>query len=203
MNAGALTSLQLDALGEVGNIGAGHAATALSQLVDKPIGLDAPVVEVVDLEDVVSIFGGAERFVGAVYSRLMGDISGGILFMTGQDTALALVDLMHSRDIGTTKSIGHDEQALFKHVASILISAYLAAIARMAGIDVLPSSPALSFDMAGALLQTVVAEVDMKAEKALFVRASFLDEGAAVEAALFFVPNPESLAVILGRLGMA
>ncbi len=203
MRLDSLTPLQLDALREVGGIGAGHAATALSQLVDRPIALEVPRLEILDLADVPNVFGGAERLVGAVYARLLGDLSGGVLFMADRQAALALVDLMRGHDVGSAKAMGHDEEALFRHVASILISAYLAAIARMADVDVLPSSPAMAFDMAGALLQAVVAEVGMEAPQAVLVRTAFVDEVRSVEAALFFVPNPESLVVILGRLGIA
>lgn len=202
MNIGTLTELQLDALREVGNIGAGHAATALSQMVDRPIALTVPELEVVDLQDLVGVFGGPQRLVTAVYARLLGDISGGVLFMAERSTALKLVDMLHGDPVDTCKSLLHDEEALLKHVASLIISAYLAAVARMAGINVLPSNPALAFDMAGALLEAIAVEIGMHAEKAFFVRTSFVDEDESVDAALFFLPDPQSLAVILGRIGM-
>ncbi len=198
-----LSDMQLDALREVGNIGAGHAATALSQLVDKPIDLTYPELEIVPIGDVPKVFGGPEQLVGAIYLRLLGDISGGILFMMPRDSALALIDLMHSRSTGTSKSFGHDEEALVTHVASILASAYIAAIARMADLNILPSTPSFVLDMAGAILEVAITEVGMTADSALFVRTSFADESTSVDAGLFFLPDPESLKVILGRLGMA
>lgn len=197
-----LTEMQLDALREVGGIGAGHAATALSQLVDRPVRLEVPRIEVLALSEVPHVFGGPEALVGAVYARMLGDVDGGILFMVRRDAALALVDLMHGHEVGTAKSMGHDEEALLKHIASILIAAYLAAIARMADIDVLPSGSEMAFDMAGALLEAVVLEVGMEAPEAMLVRTAFVDEGRSVEAALFFVPDPDSLTVLLGRLGL-
>jgi chemotaxis protein CheC len=198
----ALTPLQLDALREVGGIGAGHAATALSQLTDRPISLAVPSIEVVELAAVPHVLGGAERLVGAVYSRMLGDITGGILFVAEREAVLALFDLMHGHELGTSRSIGRDEEVLLRHTATILISSYLAAIARLADLDVLPSDAAVAFDMAGALIEAVVAEVAAVAETAVLVRTSFIDESSTVEAGLFFVPNPESLEVLLGRLGV-
>jgi chemotaxis protein CheC len=195
--------MQLDALREVGSIGAGHAATALSQLVDKPIGLTYPQLEIVPIGDVPRVFGGPEQLVGATYLRLLGDISGGILFMTSRDSALALVDLMHSRPAGTTKSFGHDEEALVTHVASILASSYAAAIARLTDMNILPSTPSFVLDMAGAILEVAVTEVGMTAMSALLVRTRFADEETAVDAGLFFLPDPDSLQAVLGRLGLA
>ncbi len=197
-----LTELQLDALRELGGIGSGHAATALSQLVNRPIRLEVPRIEVLKLSEVPRAFGGPEALVGAVYARMLGDISGGILFMARRDAVLALVDLMRGHEVGRTKSMGHEEEALLKHVSTILVAAYLAAVARMADLDALPSGPVLAFDMAGALLEAVVLEVGVEAAEAMLLWTSFVDEDKCVEAGLFFVPNPDSLAVILGRLGV-
>jgi len=197
-----LSDLQVDALREIGNIGAGHAATALSQLMGNPVGLRYPELDIVPFGRVPHVLGGPERLVGAVYSRLLGDIDGGILFMAQRDSSLALCDLMHSRPLGTTKSFGHDEEALITHVASIISAAYLAAIARLAELNVLPSSPSFVLDMSGAILEVATTDVGMKAQSALLVRTSFYTEDASVDAVLLFLPDPDSLDVILGRLGV-
>ena len=39
-----LTAMQLDALREIGNVGAGNAATALSQILNRKIGMTVPTV---------------------------------------------------------------------------------------------------------------------------------------------------------------
>jgi chemotaxis protein CheC len=203
MRAEHLSELQLDALREVGNIGAGHAATALSQLTGSGVSVSNPTIDIVPFSEVPLLMGGPERLVAAVYSRMFGDVAGGILFMMDRDSSLGLIDLMHSRPAGTTKSFGHDEERLVTHVASILTSAYLAAIARMADINLMPSGPAFALDMAGAILQVAVIDTDTLADSALLVRASFSDEETSVDAMLFFLPDPRSLEVFLGRLGVA
>jgi len=203
MRPQALTELQLDALREVGSIGAGHAATALSQLVDRPVGLQVPTIEVIDLIDVPYVFGGPAEVVCAVYARLLGDIGGGILFLATEEAALSLVDLLRGHETGTTRLLDVDEEDMLLRVTSILIAAYLAAFARLADLDVVSAAPVLAFDMAGAILAAVATEVDVRAEQALFVSTAFLNENKSVDAALFFLPDPDSLATILGRLGMA
>jgi chemotaxis protein CheC len=198
-----LSELQLDALREVGSIGAGHAATALSQLLDRPLELEAPRIEVVSLTDISTLYGGPERLVAVVYCGILGDVGGAVLFVASDRTARSLVDLMHGRPLESTTELGVDGEKVFRHAASILISAYLAAIARMADLEVLPSHPAFGFDMAGALLEDAIVDVGGGAAEALLVRTSFIDEGQAIEAGLFFIPDPGSLDVILGKLGLA
>jgi len=198
-----LSPIQSDALREIGSIGAGHAATALSQLVDKQVELTSPELAIIPFGEVPEVFGGPEQLVGAVYSRLLGDIAGGILFMAPRDSSLALMDQMHSRPIGTSKSFGHDEEALFTHVASILGASFIAAVARMTDLNVLPSTPSFVLDMAGAILEVATIDVGMKATSALMIRTSFWEKETTIDVALFFLPDPDSLETILGRLGIA
>ncbi|TDB36994.1 MAG: chemotaxis protein CheC [Actinobacteria bacterium] len=197
-----LSPLQIDALRELGSVGAGHAATALSQLLDHAVDITVPEVKLVPVSDVPMVFGGPETLVGAVYTRLLGDVSGGMLFIAPRGAMLALVDLLRSRPPGSTKSMNADEEALATHTASILIAAYLAAISRMADLSLLPSPPAFAFDMMGAILEVATMDIGMKADTAILVLTSFVDERAVVDAALFYLPDPDSLEVILGRLGI-
>jgi chemotaxis protein CheC len=197
-----LTELQRDALQETGSIGAGHAATALSQLVGHGIQIGVPTLEIVEIGAVPRVFGGPETLVGAVYMRLLGDIAGTMLFVAPRAPSLALIDLLRSRPVGTAKSFGTDEEALVTHVAQILVSAYLAAVGRLADLSILPSKPSFALDMVGAILEAVTTEAGMRADAALMQSARFFDEETSVDACLFFVPDPESLEVLLGRLGV-
>lgn len=204
MNVSTLSEMQLDALRETGSIGAGHAATALSQLVGRAIDIDVPTLEVISVADVPSVFGGAETLVAAIYTRLLGDLSGGMLFVAPRDASLALVDLLRSRETGTARSLGSEEQALVSHAAQILISSYLAAVARLADLSILPAKPAFALDMAGAILEGATAEIGVKAEAAVLQRTRFhAEDDTAVDAYLFFMPDPDGLEVLLGRLGVA
>jgi chemotaxis protein CheC len=197
-----LTDLQMDALREVGSIGAGHAATALSQLVDHRIDLEVPQLEMLPIGSVPDVFGGPETLVGAVYDRMLGDLGGGLLFVAPRDSSLALVDLMRNRPVGTAKSFGTEEEATITHVASILASSYIASIARLADLNILPARPSFALDMAGAILQVVTAETGMRAENALLLRTRFFNDETTVDAYMFFLPDPDSLDVLLGRLGV-
>lgn len=203
MRMDTLTDMQVDALREVGSIGAGHAATALSQLVGHAIFIDVPTLDVVDIGDVPELFGGPEALVAGVHVRLLGDLGGSMLFMAERASALALVDLMRSRKVGTARTFGADEEALVSHVASILMSAYLAAIGRLADISLLPARASSALDMAGALMEAVTSSVALHADVALLLRTRFHDAETSVDAYLFFLPDPDALEVLLGRLGVA
>lgn len=198
-----LTDLQLDAVRELGSVGAGHAATALSQILGHRVDISVPEVRLVPVSEVPMVFGGPESLVGAVFCRLLGDVEGGMLFIAPRDALLSLVDMLRNRPLGSSKSFGAEEEALTTHAASLLISAYLAAMARMADLNLLPSVPAFAFDMMGAVLEVATAEIGMKVDTAVLVLARFTEEHAAVDAALFYLPDPDSVDVVLGKLGVA
>jgi len=199
----ALTDMQVDALRETGSIGAGHAATALSQLVGHPVSIDVPTLEVLHVGEVPDLFGGPEALVAGVRVRLLGDIGGSMLFMAERSSALALVDLMHARPVGTSRSFSADEEALVSHVASILMSAYIAAVGRLADISMLPARASSTLDMAGAIMQAVTSDAVMRADVALLLKTRFRNAETSVDAYLFFLPDPDGLGVLLGRLGVA
>jgi len=208
MRPDALTDMQVDALTEVGSIGAGHAATALSQLVDHRIDLEVPYLEVLSISDIPTIFGGPETLAAGVFSRLLGDLEGSILFVVSRASAITLVDMLHNRVPGETRTLGHEDEEMVAHAASIVASSYLAAIARMAGLTILPTAPSFALDMVGGILQAVAIEVGMMGQDAIVLRTEFRsDEGHVnpniVDAYLFFLPTPESLEILLGRLGMS
>jgi chemotaxis protein CheC len=133
---------------------------------------------------------------------MLGDLGGGLLFVAPRDSSLALVDLMRNRPVGTAKAFGTEEEATITHVASILASSYIASIARLADLNILPARPSFALDMAGAILQVVTAEIGMKAENALLLRTRFFNDETSVDAYMFFLPDPDSLDVLLGRLGV-
>ena len=100
-----LTDYQRDALKELGNIGAGSAATALSQLLGKDVGLDIPKVSIVDVTKIAEVTGRKETIVAAVYLRIFGEIKARALIVFPQDRVLFLIDLLMKR-----KSILHVNQ---------------------------------------------------------------------------------------------
>src|SRR5512143_206077 len=120
-----LHALQRDALREVANIGAGHAATALSQLTNRRIMISVPEVNIVKLEEVPEILGRADDVVAAVLMHMMGDLTGRTLVLFPEESARTLCDILLRRPLGTTTGFEAMEQSGLKEVGNILSSAYM------------------------------------------------------------------------------
>src|SRR5512144_3370833 len=92
-----LKAIQLDALREVANIGAGHAATALSQMVGETIMISVPTINVSRLEDLPPQVAAPDEPVAAVLMHMLGDLTGRTLLVFPRRTAIRLAELLLQR----------------------------------------------------------------------------------------------------------
>jgi chemotaxis protein CheC len=168
-----LKALQLDALREVANIGAGHAATALSQLTKRTIMISVPEIAVTRIEDVPDLMGDADAAVAAVLMHMLGDLTGRTLLMLSADDARVLCDLLNKRKLGTTEQFDELEQSSIKEAANILGGAYMNALADFMGMMLLPSVPSLVIDLAGAVLTTAYLNFGHDRDFVLCVQTDF------------------------------
>ena len=79
--------MHLDVLKEVGNIGAAHAATSLSQLLNRKIDMYVPNVKLVSFDEMFDLAGGAETIVAGIFLRIEGDLSGSMFFVLPVESA--------------------------------------------------------------------------------------------------------------------
>lgn len=204
MNFRGLTEGQIDALQEISNIGMGHAATALSQLLDESLLIRVPEVRVTEVSRVPAFLGGAEKLVAGVTLQVLGDVRGTILLVFPEDSARELVQ----RLTGTGQAemaFNEFSASTLKEVGNILASAYLNALGSLLHLTLIPSVPMLAHDMAGAVADGVLIDLSKKGDLALVMEADFLDRSdvsSALGGHFFLLPDPESLKIILDALGM-
>ena len=197
-----LTALQLDALREIGNVGAGNAATALSQILNRKIEMTVPQVSILPLDDVPDVVGGAEALVAGVYLRVFGPAPGSILFLLPKDSAFYLVDMLMNRPHGTTSVLSALDESALMEIGNILAGAYLNALSFFTKLTLLPSIPALALDMAGALLSIVLIQLGQVGDYALVIETEFTTETEGVKGHFFLIPDPGSLGTILTAIGV-
>jgi chemotaxis protein CheC len=199
-----LSEFEKDALREVGSIGAGHAATALSQLIDQKVLIKVPHLEIISLLKLPrKIVRTPESLIAAVYVRVLGDISGTALFVTSRQNALRIVALLKGHKKTTQLTLSDPERELLKQAGGIMIASYLNALARFTDLLVLPSQPSFAYDMAGAILEAVTLELGLEAKVAIVLDTDFKGEESKVGARLVFLPSPISLALILQKIGVS
>lgn len=197
-----LSPIQLDALREIGNVGAGNSATALSQIINKRIDMNVPKVALVPIETVPDLVGGPDTIVVGVFLRVYGRAPGNILFLLPQKSAFYLVDTLMGRPHGTTKKLDFMDESALMEIGNILSGAYLNAFFNFTHISMLPSIPALAMDMAGAILNVILVQLGQMGDQALVIETEFLAEDDGINGHFFLVPDPGSLAILIKGVGV-
>ncbi|MBR1728320.1 MAG: chemotaxis protein CheC [Selenomonadaceae bacterium] len=197
-----LSPIQLDALREIGNVGAGNSATALSQIINKRIDMNVPKVALVPIETVPDLVGGPDTIVVGVFLRVYGKAPGNILFLLPQKSAFYLVDTLMGREHGTTKRLDFMDESALMEIGNILSGAYLNAFFNFTHISMLPSIPALAMDMAGAILNVILVQLGQMGDQALVIETEFLAEDDGINGHFFLVPDPGSLAILIKGVGV-
>lgn len=196
-----LGEVQLDVLKEVGNIGAGNAATALSKLISKEIDMLVPQVKIVGLDEVADFVGGAETVVVGVYLRITGDVPGNMFFVMNIESAKGLVKQMMSVDL-VKDSFSDMELSALGEIGNILIGSYLSSLADFTNLNMQPTVPALAIDMAGAILSVGLIQMGKLGDFALAIDTVFMEDKEQVQGHFFFLPDPDSLKKVFSALGV-
>ena len=197
-----LKALQLDALKEVANIGAGHAATALSQMTGSKIMISVPQVSIRALEEVAGLIGPPETVIAGVLMHVMGDFTGRTLVVLGEDSARSLCTLLLKRPPPAPTGFDAMQQSTIKETGNILCSAYMNALSDFLGMMLVPSVPALVVDLAGAVLTTAYLNFGHDRDAVFCVETTFRIEGSdqALTGQFLLMPDPPALAAIFDAI---
>ena len=201
-----LKPIQLDALREVANIGAGHAATALSTMTRQSIMIKVPTITIARLDEVPShVVAKPEDAVAAVLLQMLGDLTGRALLVFPEHTACRLAEMMLQRPRGSSPSIAALEQSALKECGNILSGAYLNALADFMHLMLLPSPPTLAVDMASAVLSSAFLQFGDGRDVVFCVESEFQmrDDGQALRGYFLLLPDNGSLQRILHAINLA
>ncbi|HEY9514759.1 MAG TPA: chemotaxis protein CheC [Gemmatimonadaceae bacterium] len=200
-----LKDQQLDALRETANIGAGHAATALSQMTGGTIMITVPTITIAALEDVPSQIDDGEEPIAAVLMHMLGDLTGRTLLVFPRPTAIRLAQLMLRRPYDPGAEFGELEQSAIKEAGNILTGAYMNALSEFMGLMLLPSPPSLAVDMSAAVLTTAYLQFGSERDMVFAVETQFFFQGTDDRLRGFFLllPDVASLQTLLRAVRVA
>jgi chemotaxis protein CheC len=195
-----LTDLQKDALKEVGNIGAGHAATALSQLLNTTIKLSEPRIDVIKFRDLASRVGYENRVVAALHMYVRGEAPGQMVVLFDRENALEFVQVFIKRIIGDIQIFDSIVDSTLKELGNIIAGSYLTALISLTGINLLPSVPTLSYGTIQAAFRTLMSI--LPDQDVFLIESSFLDKGTTVSGQFILIPETGSLTPLLSVFGV-
>ncbi len=198
-----IDNMQYDVLREIGNIGAGNATTALSQMLNSKIDMKVPNVELLEFKELSDIVGGAENIVVGILFTLGGDIDGMMMFMLEKAASRHLVNiLMGKPSDDQDEEFSEMELSAMSEIGNIISGAYLSSLSSLTNLVIVSSIPYLAIDMAGAILSVPAIEFGKIGDKALLIETEFGDEIRDVNGYFILIPTIKSYGAILSSLGL-
>lgn len=203
-----ISNMHLDILKEVGNIGAGHAATSLSKLLNKKVDMKVPNVKVVTFDEMMEMAGGADNIVASVFLRIEGDAPGSMFIVLPLQQATSFIQQMIQDPTFSFEHSPYNELAMsaLQELGNILSGSYLSSLADFTQLSLYPSVPAVGIDMVGAIISIGLIELSQVSDHAIVVDTSVNDddtiESESLNGHFFLLPDPDSFEIIFKALGV-
>jgi chemotaxis protein CheC len=203
---GDLNATHLDILREIGNIGAGNAATSLSVLINEGVNITVPEVKILDYDGVIRAVGDPEDLGIAILINYIGDIRGVVLFLLSYEDANGIASMltfgMDDEEKGRVDGLSEMRLSAIKEIGNILGSAYLGSISSLTGLGVDISVPYVAIDMVGAIMGAPMFEFSIDNSKIMLIEESFQTDAGSLKSHVVLFADIPSLNKIMGKLGL-
>ena len=131
-----MSSLEIDTLREIGSIGTGNAATALSQMLGKEVRITQPEVRIMGYNEAIEWMGGPEAVTAGVLVKMSGDMGGIMLSVQKLELVNIILEAMLGKGIQSYEELAELQQSALIEIGNIMISAFVTALSGLAGINV-------------------------------------------------------------------
>ena len=198
-----LSSLEIDTLREIGSIGTGNAATALSTMLGREVRITLPEVRIMGYNEAIEWIGGPEAVTAGVLVKMSGDMGGIMLSVQKLELVNIILEAMLGQSIQGYEDLAELEQSALIEIGNIMISAFVNALSGLAGIQVNLTVPAFAVDMQGAILAVPMAEYGGMSDYLMTIGGNFVCDGKEVPSHLLLSPDLRSLNFLLRKLGVS
>jgi chemotaxis protein CheC len=196
----------LDVFKEIGNIGAGNAASALAGVLNKKISMTVPEAAVVPFHTITNVMDGPETLVAGVLVDITGDLNGYILLLLGMKDAMSMVNVALGDAVEPSSGDSHDltdlERDTIAEISNILVGSFLSAISSFTQLSVTPSVPQVAIDMLGAIISIATIEYGKIGDTVLFLETRFQEPAGEIAGHFFLIPDYKSYRILLDSLGL-
>lgn len=197
-----LTAMEIDTLREVGSIGTGNAATALSSMLNREIRITYPEVRIMGYNEAIEWIGGPEVITAGVLVGISGELNGIMLSVQPLDFVNLVLSTMLDERLNDYPELGEMEASALVEIGNIMISTFINALSSLADIKVEMTVPSFTVDMQGAILMVPMAEYGGQTDYLMTIGANFVADGHAVPCRLLLSPDIRSLNYLLRKLGV-
>ncbi len=197
-----LNGLELDTIREIGSIGTGDAATALSSMLGCEVRIDIPEVRIMGYNEAIDWIGGPEVITAGVLVHMSGELNGIMLSVQQLDFVNLVLERMMGRTVERYEQLDELDRSALVEVGNIMISTFINALSSLAEITTRLTVPAFAVDMQGAILTVPMAEFGGQSDYIMTIGANFICGGKVVPCRLLLSPDIRSLNFLLKKLGV-
>lgn len=197
-----LNPIHIDVLKEIGNIGSGNAATALSGMLGRMVDMVVPSVQIMDYSEAIEFSGGPESIVAGILVRLEGDIEGMIMFLLEKPFAETVISSFMGEVSEDFVALNEYQRSVLTEMGNIMAGAFLSAISQLTNLFINISVPSLTIDMLGAIMSVPAIEFAQVGDKVLLINESFIIDSNQIKSNMILIPEISSLDILLKRLGV-
>ena len=201
LNLDNMNSMYIDVLKEISNIGAGNAATSLSNMVMKKVDMEVPKIDVLEIEKLVEALGYEENIVVGIYISFMGDINGTILTVLDKSSADNLMKIFFGQK-SEGELYNEMEQSALQEIGNILSGAYINSISSMTNMTINISVPSVTVDMVGSILSVPAVEYGQMSDKIIFIENKLDVDDDRIIGDFLLMPVVDSFEILFKRLGV-
>jgi chemotaxis protein CheC len=192
-----LQQKEFDTLRSIVSKGLEDSSRALSRMTTGGIELSDSQFSFVPLDVIPGIMSSPAEVVLAVYLGIQGDMNGHLMLMFSQDSALRVVDMLCELPLGTTTVLDDLGQSALAETGNVCGTSFLNALSDRTGLRIVPTTPTILTDMAGAILQAVVTELYLNGDEVLMVETGFNGE---IPGHFLLMPDQDSMARLITAL---
>lgn len=197
-----LSTLEIDTLREIGSIGTGNAAAALSVMLGRNVRITLPEVRIMGYNEAIEWIGGPEAITAGVMVRISGQMTGIMLSVQSLEFVNLVLSSMLSEEVRDYEDLKELERSALIEIGNIMISTFINALSGLADISVELTVPSLSVDMQGAILAVPMAEYGGQSDYLMTIGGNFMCDNQVVPCRLLLSPDVRSLNFLLRKLGV-
>ncbi len=195
-------STELDIMKEIGSIGSGNAATALSSMLATKVSMNIPQVSILEFNDAILRMGDPEELVAAILVEMSNEINGIMLFVLKSDFAEEILKRMIGEEKIDLNDISEMASSALIEIGNIMVSSYVNALSQLANVDIQLSVPQMAVNMLGGILSLPMAVFGIESDQIMIIEGKFNMDDKEVSGDILLLPDVSSLNVLMKKLGM-
>ena len=196
-----LSDMQIEAMKEVGNIGAGHAATALSEMLNEPVQIGTPTVEILPFSGLAARVSRPGKTFAVVHMHVYGEAPCQIVVLFDEEQVRGFTTIFTGASPDSAAETFESlVESTVKEVGNIIGGAYLTALTELTSITLIASVPTLSM---GSAERSFLALMDVPGDQEVFyVQTGFEKDRPVIAGEFILIPHAESIGPLLSVFGL-